>query len=239
MWKDSTKRFHSCVDLVARSGSWAIALDDKPIKTAEGELLIPFAPLANAIADEWRDVGPLLRREALPLTGLAIQAIGTVAKEPEQIQDELVRYGQSDLVCYRVPQPQQLVLEQERAYSPLLAWLNEQHGVSLAVTSELTPLRQDPAALARLRAAIAQLEPFVLTGLVAATHVLGSIVLGFAMIQGRVDASSAFELSRLDEAFQIARWGSDEEASARAEGCRRELLSAARFAQLSRHEPTL
>lgn len=239
MWKDSTKRFHSRVDVVAHAGHWAICLDGKTIRTREGELLVPFAPLAAAIAEEWRAVGPVLRRDALPLTGLAIQATGTVANEPQRIHDELVRYGESDLVCYRVPEPQQLALEQECAYSPLLDWLKEKHGVSLAVTSGLTPLRQDPAALANLRAAFAPLEPFILTGLVAATHVLGSVVLGFAMIQGRIDASSAFQMSRLDEAFQIARWGSDEEAAARTEDRRRELLSAARFVQLSLHEPIL
>ena len=42
-----------------------------------------------------------------------------------------------------------------------------------------------------------------------------------AVAKGALDAAEAFELSRLDEAFQQERWGVDEEAAARTEGLRR------------------
>ena len=54
-----------------------------------------------------------------------------------------------------------------------------------------------------------------MAGLAHATALFGSAVLALALHRGELDAEAAFELSRLDEAFQQARWGVDEEAAER------------------------
>ena len=61
-----------------------------------------------------------------------------------------------------------------------------------------------------------------LTGLATAVPLLGSAVLGLALQRGALSGDAAFDLSRLDEAFQESRWGVDEEAAARTAARRAE-----------------
>lgn len=237
-WKEGSRRSHTSVEVVDRGVSWAIALDGQGLKASDSELLLPTRSLALAIADEWRRVGPTLSRSALPLTGLAVHAAGPVSRDPAPFRAEAVRYGQSDLVCYRASQPEQLSALQSEGLDPLLFWLAQDHGIVLQVTTGLLPVPQDPVALARLGAVVAAFDPFGLTALLAATHALGSIVIGLALLHERLDATSAFALSRLDEAFQISKWGADAEASVRAEIRQHDVMNAARFATLSKGAPS-
>jgi chaperone required for assembly of F1-ATPase len=46
---------------------------------------------------------------------------------------------------------------------------------------------------------------------------------------GHTSASRGFELSRLDEAYQIEQWGEDEDAKARTELIRAETLALAKL----------
>ena len=44
------------------------------------------------------------------------------------------------------------------------------------------------------------------------------LILGLAVMDGRLTADEAHTLARLDEEFQAERWGRDDEADAAAEG---------------------
>jgi chaperone required for assembly of F1-ATPase len=74
----------------------------------------------------------------------------------------------------------------------------------------------------------------VLTGISAASSVLGSLVLALALLEGRLDAEEAFRLATLDEAFQASQWGEDEEAKARLEALKAQLAQIERFLRLVR-----
>ena len=58
--------------------------------------------------------------------------------------------------------------------------------------------------------------------LALATPLLGSAVLALAVQRGVLAGEAAFELSRLDEAFQERQWGVDAEAAERTEARREE-----------------
>ena len=61
-------------------------------------------------------------------------------------------------------------------------------------------------------------------GLAWAGALFGSTVLAIAVQKGRLSGEEAFELSRLDEAFQNEQWGEDDEAAERAANQRREAI---------------
>ena len=63
---------------------------------------------------------------------------------------------------------------------------------------------------------------WILTGLATAVPLLGSAVLGLAVQRGALPGTQAFELSRLDEAFQERQWGVDAEAELRTAARRSE-----------------
>ena len=60
----------------------------------------------------------------------------------------------------------------------------------------------------------------------------GSLVLGLAMLRGRMDAAGLFEAAFLDELWQAQKWGSDWEAEDRRAMIRGEIEQAHHFLSL-------
>ena len=83
--------------------------------------------------------------------------------------------------------------------------------------------------MVRTRALALALDDFALTGLATATPLLGSAVLALALQQGEIGGEAAFELSRLDEAFQERQWGVDAEAAERTAARRAEAVLLERW----------
>ena len=67
-----------------------------------------------------------------------------------------------------------------------------------------------------------------------AVPALGSLVLGLAVADGRLDAAEAFRLATLDEAFQESFWGVDAEAAARRSRIAEDVALAGRLIDLAR-----
>ena len=86
---------------------------------------------------------------------------------------------------------------------------------------------QPAPSLAALRAAVAEQEAFGLAALHELVTLSGSLVLGLAVARGALDAEAAWELSRIDETWQVEHWGLDAEAEAASERRREAFLRAA------------
>lgn len=237
------KRFWDAASVVARApaegGGWAVLLDGKPVRLpGGGSLAVPLLPLAEAAAEEWEAAGGGARGGAMtldevPLTRLIGTALERIAPDPDPSVDALAAYGTSDLLCYRASEPP-LAAAQARDWDPLLAWAEARFGARLRVTVGLMPTPQDPAAVAALRAGVAAHRPFELAALGVAVPALGSLVLGLALSDGRVDAAEAHRLATLDEAHQETLWGADAEAAARRERIAGDVALAARLLRLAR-----
>jgi len=170
----------------------------------------------------------------MPLTQLANTAIDRVGPDPKPTIDELLDYAGTDLTCYRAEAPESLVEHQRRHWQPLLDDLARRHEVLLSVHHGIIPRPQPLAALARLGRHLAAQPPFILTGLAAATRATGSLVIALALAEGLVSPDQAFELSQLDESWQIEQWGEDAEAAARRRALRQEIQDTHRFLSLVR-----
>lgn len=158
---------------------------------------------------------------------------GDAARDPAPMVDGIAQYGASDLLCYRAEEPR-LAAAEAAAWQPLLDWAALQLDAPLRVTAGLMPVAQDPLPLAALRRAVAALPPLELVALGVLVPALGSLVLGLAVLHGRLDAAAAHELSTLDERFQEGFWGTDAEALARRRRVGEEVALAARLVALSR-----
>ncbi len=215
---------------------FTVLLDVRPLRLPGGStLILPTLPLAQEIAGEWksRPKGEILRPEDIPLTRLAATAQERIAPAPEPIIAALASYGSTDLLCYRAAEPEALVWRQEAAWQPWLDWAAGEFGACLAVTTGVMPLAQDPAVLAALRAALAATHVPALAALGLAVPALGSLVLGLALIRGRLAAAEAAAASFLDETFQAEIWGEEAEAVERRAAIGAEIALAARFVILA------
>ena len=227
------KRFYTSVATAEGQGGWTVLLDARPIKTPAKVLLtIPHRLLAEAVAEEWSAQETEIVPATMPLTRHANTAIDRVAPQRDHVIDEMAAYGGSDLVCYRAEAPMALVVRQHGAWGPLLDWLEARHGARLVVTEGISHVSQPPEALARLRTALAAHEDVVLAALHTLTTLSGSLVVALALADGRLDAEGAWAAARVDEHFQIERWGEDSEAVIRATNQRAELGAAARLLDL-------
>ena len=61
----------------------------------------------------------------------------------------------------------------------------------------------------------------------------GSLVIGLAVLDRRLEPGDAWRASRVDEDYQCRKWGEDEEADEAAARARGDLLAAAEFLRLS------
>lgn len=209
-------------------------LDARPLRTPGGaEMLLPAA-LATAVAAEWEAQSDEIRPQTMPLMRLASTAIDRVAAHRQGVVDEIAGYAATDLVCYRAKHPPELAARQHAVWQPLMDWARLRFDAPLLVTTGILPRPQPAEALASLRTAVEALDLLRLTALHAAVTAAGSLVIGLALLEGRLGAREAWEASQLDETFQIERWGEDAEAAGRRAALRRDLEDARRFLDLLR-----
>ena len=232
------KRFWDRTEIVAEPGGYGVLLDGKPLRIPlGGVLLVPYAPLAQAIAAEWQAAGAETRQmeyNDVPLTRLAGTAQMRIVPDPAPSAAAIAAYGESDLICYHAAAPRELVERQATAWTPLLDWARVELGAALTATQGVIHVKQHPAALAALRRAVDAQGAWRLAGLGIIVPALGSLVLGLAVAYGRLDASSAHEVALVDETFQAELWGDDDLALARRANIETDLLDAARFMALAR-----
>lgn len=229
------RRFYKAATVGEVPEGYVVLLDGKPLRTPAGAALgLAQRRLAEALAAEWDGQTGEIRPYEMPLMRLISTAIDRVAPQREAVIQEILGYGETDLVCYRVDHPAELADRQQALWQPLVDWATLHYDAPLAITSGIRPVRQPDAALAALRAAVTPLDPLTLTGLHSAVATLGSLVLGLALLEGRITAEAAWTASQLEESWQVERWGEDDEAGRRRAAREADLESAARFLALLR-----
>ncbi|HVY99999.1 MAG TPA: ATP12 family protein [Dongiaceae bacterium] len=230
---DASKRFYKEAAAVAVPGGWGIALDGKSVRTpARNPLVLESRALAEAIAAEWNAQEAKVRPDTMPLMQLASTAIDRVAPERARIVAETAAYAGTDLVCYRAEAPDELVRRQAEAWDPLIGWLRERFDVALATASGVIAVPQSEAGLAALARVVEAQDDLRLTALSVATGAAGSLVIGLALLEGRLNPEQAAAAAQLDELYQAERWGIDREAETRRAGQAADLAYARRFLDL-------
>ena len=227
------KRFYKDVTSAAADGGFGIFLDGKALKTPAGQtLIVASAALADALAEEWAAQEDIIVPASMQLMQLVSTAIDRMNLTRGQVTGYLVGFGGSDVLCYRAEAPMDLAALQAKHWQPWLDWAAEELGAPLGVAVGVTPVVQDEASLAILRARIEAYDDWTMTALQSLAPCLGSLVLALAVVEGKLDAAAAFDLAHLDENFQNQRWGTDDDAKARTAGLRAEVLAAARMLEL-------
>ena len=230
------KKFYKEVLLRDTGDGFLIFLDEHPLKTpGKKPFVVPNAEIAAAIAEEWRPDSDEISPSEMVLTKLASSAVDSVAKHREITVDEISRFAETDLVCYRSAEPLELLDQQDREWGALLDWMSRELDICLNSTDSILPLAQNQGDLDKVRRVVASFDDYSLAGLHMLTYTCGSVVLGLAVAFEEVDERRAWELSLLEESCQIDNWGADPEATKRREGLRLDIAAAARFLALLRN----
>lgn len=224
------KRFYKTAGIDEAEGGHRVLLDGRPIRTPGRHfLLLPNAPLARAVADEWAAQGETILPDSMGLTRLANTVIDQMPEKRGDALAETLGYATADLLCYREPSPAVLAERQALRWQPWLDWAARALQAPLVTTSALEPILQPSASLDALATAADALDDWRLVGLHGATRLTGSIILGFAMLKGALNTEAAFDLAMLEELFEVERWGLEAEQAKRHAVLRRDLEAIATF----------
>lgn len=226
----AAKRFWKETAVGEAEGGFQVLLDGRAVKTpAKSPLVVPSRALADAMAAEWDAQEDAVNPNTMPITRMSNSAIDKVTVQHAAVADMLAAYGDSDLLCYRATSPQELIARQAESWDPILDWAVDSLNARLKPVSGIMHAAQDEAALKNLSDRVHALSAFQLTAFHDLVSMSGSLILAFAVTQGRLDADAAWQLSRLDELWQEELWGKDEEAQELVEKKSKEFSCAAWF----------
>lgn len=228
------KRFYTEAHAAATEIGHVVLLDGRPIRTQGGQpQAVPSAALAEAMADEWRAQGEEIDPHGFAYRDMADYALDVVAADPDAVIDKLLRYAETDTLCYRADPDESLHRRQQALWEPLLAAFEAREGVALERVSGVVHRPQAPEALARLRRRLQTLGPFGLAALEQAVTLSHSLAIGLSALEPGADGEALWDAANLEEDWQAELWGEDEEAAARRERRKRDFLNAIAFARLA------
>jgi len=211
------KRFWSAAKVMPQDTGFAIGLDHRALKTpGKVDLVVPTEALAQAIAGEWDQVNDTVDPTQMPFTRSANAAIDKVAVQKDEVAAMLAAYAETDLLCHRADSPEELAARQSQAWDRWLDWARDALDAPLLAGVGVMHLEQPADSLRNLKDVVLAYDPFRLTGLHDLVTISGSLVLGLAVEKRQLDWESAWDASRLEEAWQEEFWGIDEEAAARS-----------------------
>jgi chaperone required for assembly of F1-ATPase len=207
------KRFWQAVTLFEALDGFEIHLDGRQVKTPKGQILtLPTRTLAEYVMAEWGAVDGHVHYEDMPMTRLGFAALDRMKEVRDGMVSEVLRYAETDLLCYPSPYPQALVERESESWLPILNWAHDELGLIFEQNKTLIHSPQAPGTLNKIQSLIYEASCYEQAGLMAAIPLLGSVVLALALWHGRVTGKEAFSASRIGEAFQSETWGKDEEA---------------------------
>ncbi|MDA0361967.1 MAG: ATPase [Proteobacteria bacterium] len=232
----AAKKFWSEVR-VARSevgSGFRIFLDDKPLNTpAKNPLILLSKEMANALASEWLKQVEKIDPSKMPFTRFANSSIDKVRFQMDDVVRLISDYGDSDLICYRAESPRSLIACQEMGWDPLVKWAEQELKVSVKVFKGIMHFPQSNETLNQLEKRVRLLTEFQLAGFHDLVSLSGSLILSFALVYGHISCLDAWNLSRIDEIWQIENWGEDEDAQKMVEKKFEAFSKAATFYRFS------
>lgn len=213
---EKPRKFYKTVTVIAVEGGWQVQLDARNLRTPKAQLMVlPTPAIAELVAEEWAAQTDVIEMATMHATRLANTAIETIGGSRDGVADQIADYAGSDLLCYFAEEPAALVARQADAWEPVLARAEADEGLRLERCAGIMHREQPAETLTKVREIALSLDDFALAGLAFGVPLLGSAVLAIGLLRGWFSGEAAYGLSRIDETFQEATWGVDEEAAER------------------------
>lgn len=232
---EKPRRFYKAVETSEADGGWGVKLDGRTLRTPGGKpLVLPTRAAAEQVAGEWAAQGETIEMAGMHATRLANTALDALAGRREDVADQMAQYAGSDLVCYFAEEPAALIQRQTEGWGPVLDRAEAEEGLRFVRAAGIIHQAQPPETLACVRQMALSLNDFQLAGYAFGAALFGSTVLALGLMRGWLTADQAFDLSRLDEAFQEEQWGIDDEAAERTTRLRGEARMLGRWLEALR-----
>ena len=197
------KRFYTIVSTAKANGGYHILLDDRPVKTKDGVFLCAGnEQIATRVMQEWAEQKEDIIPETMPFTQILNTKIDRVSKERDAMTASVLKYLDTDLLCYCAAEPEVLAKQQQEKWKPWLDWFEQDFGCVLKTTTSLIALTQSKKAHEAAASYVKTLNDDYFTILQLVTSVSGSLILAMALTHGAASAQQIFEACFVEETFK-------------------------------------
>ncbi|KAG9051111.1 hypothetical protein FS837_011957 [Tulasnella sp. UAMH 9824] len=215
------KRFWKKVDLeeisVDGEAHFVVKLDKRSLKTPGGNVLaLPASKrlAASLVAHEWEKQEKLIKPHALPMTSIVSRAIDGL-RDPEthaQVREALLKYLDTDTICFHEEHPPALVRLQAKHWEPLIQRIEKDYGVKINIIKSLFGAGQPPATKRILAAVIEDFDEWELAALERSVYSTKSFLAGFALVKGHLSVDDLANVAQVEVLSQIETWGEVEDS---------------------------
>jgi len=174
--------------------------------------MLPTEALAKKVASEWDEQVDEIDPTKMPFTKSSNAALDKVSEQFEEVSSLLGEYGDTDLLYYRADSPPELQKRQKTGWDPIVKWAENTFKVQINCGTGIVYIPQNEKLFSETRKQINNLSIFELMAFYDMVSITGSLILSLAIINKRLSAQQAYQLSRIDEQWQLEQWGEDEEA---------------------------
>jgi chaperone required for assembly of F1-ATPase len=224
------KRFYEAVKVAPMDDGFGVMLDARTLRTPVGaKLVLPSPVLAELVASEWSAQEGVVDYASMPATRLAYTVVDRLDGARAATAAEIARQADADQLCYFAEAPASLTGRQKARWGPMLDWAAKALNLRFERVTGVLHRTQPQSTLDRIETLALTMDDFTLAGLALAASLFTSAVLALALQRGVLSGDEAFDLSRLDEAFQEEQWGVDAEAAERAARLRAEAVMLDRW----------
>lgn len=202
------KRFYKLVNVEKTAGGdWHVLLDGKAVQTPMKQpLSAPNEALANHVMREWAEVEEVIDPNIMPLTQVLSTCLDRVSNERTAMHEQILKYLDTDLICYRTPptspQEKEQGEEQDKLWNPWCDWFEKRFAEKLQTTTDIAALKQSPKAHSNVEATVQDLDDLRFTILQMVVPLSGSLVLALAFVERQVSPEELYKATHIEEHFK-------------------------------------
>lgn len=223
------KRLYTLVSSEKTAEGYVILLDERVVKTKAGQpLCTPVEDIANEVVQEWVRQEKVINPDTMPFTQILNTKIDRVSTERARMSDTILKYLDTDLICYCADTPQGLVSMQDSLWAPWRLWAAEKFGHAPETTTGLIALSQPSGLHDHIGAYVQGINDDRFTILQIAVPLTGSLILGLAFLEGVARAQDVFAACFVEEKFKdtlydAEKYGADPHTESQQDAVLRDL----------------
>lgn len=205
------KRFYEDVTISPYRDGFEVNLGTRKLKSPSGTVLrIPSETLAQAVALEWDSQKEALKYHTMPVTNLCFYATDKPNGEKSVLVESCLRFLDTDTILFHSDEPPGLADQQLQEWGPVITWAQDRYKVKIPHTMGFAPPIIPRETVQAFRQHLLFNNHWALTGYERLVNTLKSLLLSIALVERRLTVEEAVSLSRLEQEYQISKWGNVE-----------------------------
>ncbi len=197
------KRLYTVVSTNKEQGGYAILLDNRPVKTpGKKTLLAPNEGIANLIVQEWSNQGEIIQPDTMPIMQILTTQQDKVAHERDIMTPEILKFLNTDLLCYGSDELEDLEKQQDKIWTPHLKWFEKKFGIALETTKSIAAITHPQVAHDAVREYVEALSDAHFTIAQIVTPLSGSLILALKFVDRALDAQGVLKAAFVEEDYK-------------------------------------